>query len=95
MSTTDTTTPLAAQIEAVLPFGWVVVIHRAGAVIDVRPNPATARNKLADMVRIIADDGTYRVAHLTHNEVLCGEARLSGSLTAMVPSVVANMVEAF
>lgn len=68
---------------------------RVGEGIDVTVRPESRLRDDLDFVRVLEDDGDYRVLHLTHNEVLRGEVRLSGSLTGMLSTVVGEIIEGF
>lgn len=90
--------PAASEIENSIPAEFAVHIHPVGpysAVVDVKVRPECAIRPNVDIVRVIEDDGTYRIIHMTHNEVTRGEVRLSGSLTGMLGTVVRELVEGF
>lgn len=91
--------PAAAMVENSIPAAFAVHIHPVGpysAVVDVKVRPeAIGPAGHCDMVRVIEDDGTYRVIHMTHNEVTRGEMRLSGSMTGLLGTVVRELVEGF
>jgi hypothetical protein len=65
--------------------------------IDIHNNPARQIDPTAklDFLRLVSDDGQWRVIHLTHNETLKGEATLShsfvGHLHGMVTDFFANL----
>lgn len=63
--------------------------------LDVHNNPLRQINRAAklDFLRLIEDDGTWQVIHLTHNEVIKGESRFSGSMLGWIPSVVDEFFE--
>lgn len=72
------------------------VVARLGTnaqAIDIKQRPEFGTT--SDMVRVIEDDGEYRIIHMTHNEVIKGEARLSHSLTGFVGTMVQQLVEGF
>lgn len=91
-------TPAAAQIENSIPAEYAVSIRALGqnrAAVEVKVRPECALRRDVDMVRVIEDDGTYLVIHMTHNEVIRGELRLSGSMTGLLSTVVREIVEGF
>jgi hypothetical protein len=71
----------------------VVATPYAG--VDVRVKPEYALNDRTDIVGVMRDDNTIRVVHMTHNRVIRGEVKLSGTMTGLLPTVVRNIIEAF
>ena len=80
------------DLSATLGDSYAVTTTERGWV-EVRVNPATALRDKLDFIRIVNDDGTLRVIHLTHNEVLRGEATFNNSLTGFMPTFVREMCE--
>ena len=73
-----------------------VTTSRGGHIADVTVRPeSVGPSGKCDMVRVIEDDGTYRVIHMTHNQVERGEIHLRGSLTGMLGTVVRELTETF
>ena len=77
-----------------VPANFIAIANRWGGV-DVRVRPEYALRTDVDFVRVTEDDGTYLVIHMTHNEVIRGEARLSNSLTGLLSAMVREIVECF
>ncbi|SLE16140.1 Uncharacterised protein [Mycobacteroides abscessus subsp. bolletii] len=65
------------------PQGWT----------EVRVRPERAIGDKIDFVRIVTDDSTYRLIHLTHNAVCKGVATFSGSMIGLLPAVVREFCE--
>jgi hypothetical protein len=86
----------AHAIASLLGAGFTVdQPHANSNVIDVRVDPSTAigDHTKFDFIRVWFDDATYRVLHMTHSEVLCGEAALTGSMRAHVARIVLDFCE--
>jgi hypothetical protein len=69
------------------------VTTTANGWIEIRNNPARQLDPTTklDFLRLVREDDNYwRVYHLTHNEVLKGEATFSNSFAAVLYSVVAD-----
>lgn len=82
----------AADLTAALPDFFVTETPRGWVDIHVHPERALRDN--LDFVRVVEDDGTFRVISLTHNEILKGEVTLSGSMTGLLLTVVREILEA-
>lgn len=65
------------------PQGWT----------EVRVRPERAIGDKLDFARIVTADNTYRLIHLTHNEVCRGEATFVGSMLGFLPAVVREFCE--
>ena len=66
------------------PRGWV----------DIHVHPERALRDKLDFVRVVEDDGTFRVISLTHNEILKGKVTLSGSMAGLLLTVVREILDA-
>lgn len=60
---------------------------------DIRVRPERALRDDLDFIRVLADDATYRVLHMTHNGALLGEVALSGSSTGMLHMLIRELAE--
>lgn len=97
--TTSTELPdLAESLTSVLARAHgenVHLVYMLGSALVVRINPAhmlDPRRKV-DYVRVLEDDNTLTVQHLTHNGLIRGEAALAGSLAFMAVDVIAAYFE--
>lgn len=63
--------------------------------VDVHVKPEYALNDRCDIVGVMRDDIDIRVVHMTHNRVIRGEVKLSGTMTGLLPTVVRNIVDTF
>ncbi|OCB43674.1 hypothetical protein A5721_23915 [Mycobacterium vulneris] len=63
--------------------------------VDVHVKPEFALNDRCDIVGVMRDDDTIRVVHMTHNRVIRGEVKLSGTMTGLLTTVVLNIIETF
>lgn len=89
-----------ALAEALGSFACMVTLTPVGTImrggwVDVRINPATAigDHTKFDFIRVRRDDNTYELAHLTHNSVTKGEARLNGTMSSAVAAIVREWLE--
>lgn len=94
MSNNDATAALIDSLALALPETFAVTTTPYAGV-DVRVKPEYALNDHTDAVRVMRDDETLRVLHTTHNGVICGEVKLSGTMTGLLTTVVLNIIEAF
>ena len=94
MSNTDANAALIKILAPALPETFTVTATPYAGV-DVRVKPEYALNDRCDMVGVIDDDGTLRVVHMTHNRVIRGEVKLSGSMIGLLPAVVLEIIDAF
>ena len=59
----------------------------------IEVNPANPLRDKLDFIRIVQDDTHWQVFHLTHNEVLKGEATFVGSMVGYLPTAVRELAE--
>lgn len=87
-------TDITADVAAVLGTSYQVTTNKRGW-IDIRVNPANAIGDPTkfDFLRIAQDDNVYRLIHLSHNEVIKGEANFSNSMTGFLPALVLEFCE--
>lgn len=79
------------NLTASIPFTCYATANRWGGV-DIKVHPSNALRHHLDFVRVAEDDGTYRVIHFTHNEVIRGEATFSNSLVGLLSTVVNDIM---
>lgn len=95
---TTTVTSIVTETADLLAAGtqdrYLVAISEWGE-IDVRNNPARQINPAAklDFLRLVNDDGQWKLIHLTHNEVIKGEATLSNSFVGALYGMVSDFFD--
>ncbi|OHU29044.1 hypothetical protein [Mycobacteroides chelonae] len=84
---------LAASLRVELGDGYLITTTEEGWT-EIHVNPAMALSDELDFVRVLTDDHQFRLLHLSHNEVVCGEATFAGSMLGYLPAVVREFCEA-
>lgn len=86
---------VAEQLDDTLSHGFVVNVTDRGWV-EVRVRPEYALRDNLDFMRVVVEDAeadAYKLVHLTHNEVIKGEARVSNDLAWLLPTMVREWCE--